>query len=157
MASDDVTDVQADVGGGSPDGRLAAAPAGVRPTSRAHPYRQPFTWWLRRRGYVLYMIREMSALPIAVWWVLFLVEVYRLRDGAAGYRPLEGPVWVVVSVLCLLAALWHSYTFLNLAGQIMRIPLGDRNVSPRAIVGAAFSGFVVVTAVIAGLLVWGGA
>jgi fumarate reductase subunit C len=132
---------------------VAVAPS--RPV-RPHPYRQPFTWWLRRRGYVLYMIRELSALPVALWWVLFLVEVARLRQGPAGYHPLEG--WfVVVSVICLVAALWHSYTFLTLAGLIMRIPIGDRTVPARTIVGAAFSGFVVVTAVVAGLLIWGGA
>jgi fumarate reductase subunit C len=101
------------------------------------------------------MLRELTALPVAIWWLLFLLEVSRLRDGAGGYRPLEG--WfVAVSVVCLAAALWHSYTFLNLAGLIMRIPLGDRNVPPRTIVGAAFSGFVVLTAVVAALLIWGG-
>lgn len=134
------------------DGLVAAPTAAPLPT---HPYRQPFTWWTRRRGYVLYMLREMSALPVAIWWLLFLVEVSRLRAGSSGYRPLEG--WfVAVSVVCLAAALWHSYTFLNLAGLIMRIPLGDRSVPPRAIVGAAFSGFAVLTALVAALLIWGG-
>ena len=121
----------------------------------AHPYRQPFTWWTRRRGYVLYMLRELSSLPVAIWWLLFLVEVSRLRAGSGGYHPLDA--WfVAVSVVCLAAALWHSYTFLSLAGLIMRIPLGDRNVAPRTIVRAAFSGFVVVSAVVAALLIWGG-
>jgi fumarate reductase subunit C len=132
---------------------VQAAPG--RPV-RSYPYRQPLDWWLKRRGYLLYMIRELTALPIAVWWLLFLVELARLRDGAGGYRPLE-PWFVIVSVVCLAAALWHSYTFLNLAGLIMRIPMGDRSVPPRAIVGAAFTGFVVLTAVIAGLIIWGGA
>jgi succinate dehydrogenase subunit C len=123
---------------------------------RSLPYRQPFNWWLKRRGYVLYMIRELTALPIAVWWLLFLVELARLRDGASGYRPLEG--WfVAVSVVCLVAALWHSYTFLTLAGLIMRIPQGDRTVSPRVIVGAAFSGFALLTVIVGGLIIWGGA
>lgn len=126
------------------------------PAVRSYPFRQPFTWWTRRRGYVLYMIRELSALPVAIWWLLFLVEVSRLHQGAAGYRPLEA--WfVVVSVICLIAAVWHSYTFLNLAGLIMRIPLGERTVPARAIVTGAFTGFVVVTAVVAGLVIWGGA
>ena len=129
---------------GTPDRALAA-----------HPYRQPFTWWLHRRGYLLYMVRELSALPVAIWWLLFLLEVSRLRDGG-GYRPLEG--WfVAVSVVCLVAAVWHSYTFLSLAGLIMRIPLGERNVRPRTIRDAAFGAFMVLTAVVAALLIWGGA
>ncbi len=151
VTSADVTEVRLDATFADPDGAAAHGPL------RSHPYRQPFTWWLRRRGYLLYMLRELTALPIAAWWVLFLVEVARMRQGAGGYQPLGGPVFVVVSVLCLAAALWHSYTFLSLAGLIMRIPLGDRNVAPRTIVGAAFSAFVVLTAVVAALLIWGGA
>jgi len=136
-----------------PDG-LVTAPAAA--PLRAHPYRHPVTWWLRSRGAVLYMVRELSAVPVAIWWLLFLVELSRLRDGSGGYHPLEA--WfVVVSVICLAAALYHSFTFLNLAGLIMRIPLGDRSVPPRTIVGAAFSGFAVVTVVVAALLIWGGA
>jgi fumarate reductase subunit C len=121
----------------------------------AHPYRQPFTWWTRRRGYLLYMVRELSSIPVAIWWLLFLVEVSRLRAGSAGYQPLD--TWfVAVSVVCLAAALYHTYTFLSLAGLIMRIPLGDRSVASRTIVGGAFSAFVVVTAVVAALTIWGG-
>jgi fumarate reductase subunit C len=124
---------------------------------RAYPYRQPASWWLRRRGYVLYVVRELTAVPIAIWMVLFLVEVSQLRHGSGGYQPLGGPLFVAVSVVCLAAALWHSFTFLNLAGLIMRIPIGDRNVPARVIVTAAFGAFVLLTAVVAALLIWGGA
>lgn len=151
MQSGEVTEVRVERPALERDG--LGAPAG---RLRAHPYRQPFNWWLRRRGYVLYMVRELTALPIAVWWLLFLVEVSRLRAGPGGYRPLEG--WfVAVSAICLAAALWHSYTFLSYAGLIMRIPLGDRDVSPRTIARAAFGGFAVLTVVVGGLLIWGGA
>jgi len=142
-----------------PDGALAdrdgTARAPGRPV-RSYPYRQPFDWWLRQRGYVLYMLRELTALPVALWWVLFLVELARLRQGAGGYRPLE-PWFAVVSVVCLAAALWHSFTFLNLAGLIMRIPLGDRSVPARAIVGSAMGAFAVATALVAALIIRGGA
>jgi fumarate reductase subunit C len=151
------------VGGLEPNGAVArdgvAVPDGPAPPAlpRAHPYRQPATWWLRRRGYLLYVIRELTAVPVAIWMALFLVEVWRLRDGPAGYRPFTSPLFVAFSVLALVAALWHSVTFLNLAGLIMRIPLRDRSVPARAIVGGAFAAFAVATAVVAAALVWGGA
>jgi fumarate reductase subunit C len=137
-------------------GRPAATTPVDRPV-RTHPYRQPATWWLRRRGYLLYMVRELTAVPIAIWMVLFLVEVSRLRQGSGGYAPLGGPLFVAAGVVCLAAALWHSFTFLNLAGLIMRIPVGDRSLPARVIVAAAFAAFVVLTAVVASLLIWGGA
>ncbi len=139
----------------APDG--TAAPAGSGRAGRARPYRQPFTWWLRRRGYVLYLVRELTAIPVAIWMVLFLVEIARLRGGAGGYQPLGGPLFVAVSVVCLAAALWHSFTFLNLAGLILRIPIGDRSVAPRTIVAGAFGGLIVVSAAVAALAIRGGA
>jgi len=123
----------------------------------AYPVKQPFTWWLRRRGYLLYMLREFTPVGIAAWMILFMVEIARMRQGAAGYQPLGGPLFVVISIVCLALALWHSYTFLSLAGLIMRIPVGDRTVSPRLIVRGMFGLLAVVTALIAGLLIWGGA
>ena len=148
MRSREVTSVPAGA-----DGIAGVAPAPLR----AHPYRQPFTWWLRQRGYVLYMVRELTAVPVAAWWVLFLVEVARMQGGGAGYQPFQGPLFAVVGLVCLAAALYHSYTFLSFAGLVMRIPLGDRSVPARTITGAAFSAFAVLTAVVAALIIWGGA
>ena len=34
--------------------------------------------FLRSRGYVKYVLREFSALPIAVWMLWFLVEISRV-------------------------------------------------------------------------------
>lgn len=139
------------------DGVSVRMPARAAQPAIAYPVKQPFTWWVRRRGYLLYMLREFTPVGIVAWMVLFLVEIARTRQGAAGYQPLGGPLFVVISIVCLALALWHSYTFLSLAGLFMRIPLGDRTVSPRLIGRGMFGALVVVTAVIAGLLIWGGA
>ena len=129
---------------------------GAAPTTRAYSPRPGATWWLRNRRYVFYMVRELTSIPIAAWAVVFMVEVARLQDGKAGYQPLSGPVWIGFSAVCLVCALWHSFTFLSLAGRIIRVPRGERYVSPRAIVGAMFGLLVVVSIVIGGLLVMGG-
>ena len=139
------------------DGVSARMPARAAQPAIAYPVKQPFTWWVRRRGYLLYMLREFTPVGIVAWMVLFLVEIARTRQGAAGYEPLGGPLFVVISIVCLALALWHSYTFLSLAGLIMRIPLGDRTVSPRLVARAMFGLLAVITALIAGLLIWGGA
>ena len=159
MGSRDASQVRLE-GGARPtaaDGVSARMPARGAQPAIAYPVKQPFTWWLRRRGYLLYMLREFTPVGIAAWMILFMVEIARMRQGAAGYQPLGGPLFVVISIVCLALALWHSYTFLSLAGLIMRIPVGDRTVSPRLIVRGMFGLLAVVTALIAGLLIWGGA
>jgi fumarate reductase subunit C len=114
------------------------------------------TWWLRNRRYVFYMVREFTSIPIAAWVVVFMVQVARLQSGRAGYQPFGGPLWIAFSLVCLVAALWHSFTFLSLAGRIIRIPRREGFVHPRFIVGGMFSLLVAATIVVGGLLVLGG-
>ena len=133
---------------GAGSGQPGAAPA----------YQPPFSagWWTRNRRYVLYMLREFTAVPVAAWMVWFLVEIARARGGAAGYRPNGGPVFVAFSLVCLVFALCHSVTFLRLSGLIVRIPIGERTVPARGIVAGSFVLMLVATVVIGGLLTAGG-
>jgi fumarate reductase subunit C len=104
----------------------------------------------------MYMVRELTAVPIAIWMVWFLIEIARARGGAAGYRPSRSPAFVVFSLVCLAFAVWHSFTFLRLSGLIVRIPLGQRTVPASVIVGGSFALLVVATVLVGGLLILGG-
>jgi fumarate reductase subunit C len=57
-------------------------------------------------------------------------------------------------VVVLLFALYHSYTFLKLAGVIIRIKLFDRPVPPRVIVAAMFGLWSVASLVVGFVLIW---
>lgn len=102
------------------------------------------------------MLREFSAVPIAVWMLWFLVEISRLRSGPQGYQPHMSPAFVAFSMVCLAFALWHSYTFLSFSGLIMRIPIGEHFVPARAVRVGAYGLFAAATVLIGALLVWGG-
>lgn len=110
-------------------------------------------WWLRNRRYSLYMLREFTAIPIALWLLWWLVEMAGLKSGPSGYKPLTSPLFVAFSVVCLVFAVLHSYTFLSLSGLIMRIPLGQRYVPPRLVAGGAFLAAILATVGVAYLLV----
>lgn len=122
---------------------------------RTYPNPVPRTWW-RRRSYRGYVLREFTSVPIAAWLVWFLVEVARLKADGKSYQPLNGPLFAIFSLVCLGFALWHTYSTVTLAGMITRIPRGSGDMPPRYIVGALAGGFVVISAIIAGLLIWGG-
>jgi fumarate reductase subunit C len=104
----------------------------------------------------MYIVREFTAVPIAIWMVWFLIETARMRGGAAGYRPHQSLAFVIFSAVCLVFALWHSFTFLRLSGLIVRIPLGQRTVPAAVIVGGSFALLVLATVVVGGLLILGG-
>jgi len=128
----------------------------AEPAAPARAYRRPVPggWWLKKGHYFWYMVREFTALPIAFWLFWFLVEIGRLRNGAAGYHPLNRAYFLVFSVLVLPFALYHSVTFLQLFGVVTRIPIGQRVVPSGLVTAALFAAWLVSSAVIAFLLVW---
>src|SRR5205807_2057368 len=88
-------------------GRERSEGRGAVGGSRAFPNRLPTDWWRRNRRYLMYIVREFTAVPIAIWMVWFLIEIARVRGGPAGYRPHQSPAFVVFSVVCFAFALWH--------------------------------------------------
>jgi fumarate reductase subunit C len=119
-------------------------------------YRRPLgnDWWLRRRSYFLYMVRESTVIFMVAWLVWFLIQVAALKSG--GYEPptAEDYAFIAFSVVCLFFTLWHAVTFLNLSGLILRVPIGDRFLPAVAVKGAAFGGLIFVTVVGGAIMIY---
>ena len=127
----------------------AEAAASTAAAPRTYKPELPRGWWLRRRHYFLYIVREFTALPLALWLLWFLVEIQRASNGPKGYYPHSSPGFVVFSVIVLGFALYHSYTFLSLAGVIIHI----KGVPSRLIVMSQFGLWFVASVVIAAVLI----
>jgi len=123
-------------------------------TQREYKWRMPANWWTRSRHYFLYVVREFTAVPLAVWLLWLLVEIKRAGDGPARYSPHGSLAFVIFSVVVLLFALYHSFTFLSLAGSILHFKLFDRPVSASVIVLSQFAAWAVASGVIGFFLVW---
>ena len=123
-------------------------------TPREYPWRMPANWWTRSRHYFWYIVREFTAVPLAVWLLWLLVEIKRAGDGPARYSPHGSAPFVIFSVVVLLFSLYHSFTFLSLAGSILHFKLLDRPVSASVIVMSQFAAWAVASGVIGFFLVW---
>ena len=113
----------------------------------------PAAWWTRKRHYLLYFVREFTALPMALWLLWFLVEIKRAGAGPAGYVPHSSIAFVIFSMICLLFALYHSVTFLSLAGVILHPKVMGRPVPPRLVVLAMFGQWALASIVIGAVLI----
>ena len=129
--------------------------AGASTGTATKTYRAPMGagWWTRKRHYFLYMVREFTALPLALWLLWLLYEIQRASRGPAGYYPPRSTAFVIFSVICLGFALYHSITFLSLAGVIIHLKVIDRPVPPRAIVVLMFGVWLVASIVIGAVLI----
>ena len=132
---------------------MSADTHSVGTTTRGYRPAMPAGWWMRTSHYFWYIVREFTALPLALWLLWFLVEIQRASGGPSHYSPHGSLPFVIFSVICLPFALYHSVTFLSLAGVILRFKIIDKPVSSRLIVAAMFGTWLVASVVIAAVLI----
>ncbi len=110
-------------------------------------------WWLERRSYVLFVLRELSSVFIA-WFVVFLLLlVNAVGDGEASYQKFldwSGQWWVVaLNVITLLFVLLHVVTWFALAPRAMVIKVRGRRLPPMQVVAAHYLAWLVLSAIVA--------
>ena len=98
------------------------------------------------------MLRELSSLFIALFLVVYLVQIYQLTKGTEAYvaftQRLSSPGWLVFHLVALLFALYHSFTWFQSTAVVLPVRLGERSV-PRQVVTALHIGaWAVVSLVI---------
>ena len=115
-------------------------------------------WWIRRRSYAFFVLRELSAVFVA-WSVVFLLLLVRaLAQGESEYRAFldwaaTTPWVVLLNVVTLAFLVLHAITWFNLTPAALVVRLRGRRLPPAVVAGGAYAGWVVVSAVIVGLVV----
>jgi fumarate reductase subunit C len=125
--------------------------------ARYHRQRLPLLWWLRRRSYTLFLLRELSSVFVA-WFVVYLLLLVRaVAQGPAEYQRFldwsASPWLVVLNVVSLAFVLYHAVTFANLTPQAMVVRLRGRRLPRQMIAGSVYLGWLLVSAFLAWLVV----
>ena len=130
-----------------------------------HRYQTPLpsTWFTQRPGYRRFMAREATAILVAGYLVLLLVWLARFGDGAEAYVALiewcRSPVSVVLHVVFLIGALYHSTTWFNLTPKIMPLYVAEEKVPDFwAAIMMGYGPWLTVSAIVVWGAIWiGGA
>jgi fumarate reductase subunit C len=124
-----------------------------------HWYRAPIPilWWLRRRSYFVFVLRELSCVFVA-WSVVFLLLlIYSVSQGEDTYQRFldrsANPWVVLLNLVALLFVVFHAITWFNLAPKAIVVRLRGRRVPPRLIAASQYVAWAVVSALLAWLLV----
>jgi fumarate reductase subunit C len=117
-------------------------------------WRRPIStwWWLRKRTYFVFVMRELSSLFVG-WFVVFLLLLIRaVGRGDAAYEDFldwaASPVVVVIDVVAFAFIVLHTVTWFSLTPQAMVLQVRGRRVPGPAILVAQYAGLVVVSAFI---------
>lgn len=116
-------------------------------------------WWLSRRSYLAFILRELSSIFVA-WFIVYLLLLVRaVSQGDASYRQFldwsaRAPV-LLLNVVTLFFLVYHSVTWFNLAPQAMVVHVGPRRVPALVIAGSNYLAWVLLSAILAWLLLGG--
>ncbi len=120
--------------------------------SKLYYPKMPATWWLRRRSYFLFMLRELSSVFIWIFLVVFLVQIYQLAEGQQSYtafiQRLGSPGWITFHVVALLFALYHTFTWFQSSSVVLQIKIGRQEIPRSVVLGLHFGAWIVASAVI---------
>jgi fumarate reductase subunit C len=114
-------------------------------------------WWVHKRSYFLFVMRELSSLFVAWFVVYLLMFVAAIGGGQQSYDDFldraSSPLLLVLNAVALLFIVLHTITWFSLTPQAMVLRLGGRRVPGWVIIAAQYAGLAVVSAFIFWLVV----
>jgi len=119
-------------------------------------YRKPWpamSWVSRRPGYVLFIVRELTSVALAIYLILFIVFISKLGAGEAAFvgylATLTSPAMYVVHGILLLGVVWHACTWFNLTPKAMPMRIGAKRVDDKLVaIAMGYGPWVVLTIII---------
>ena len=123
---------------------------------RWHRPRMPVFWWVGRRSYFIFVIRELSSVFVA-WSVVFLLLlVSAVGQGGRQYQQFlnlsSNPWMLALNAVTLAFLVFHAITWFNLAPQAMVVRLRGKRVPRSVIAGAHYAGWALLSALAAWLI-----
>lgn len=119
----------------------------------------PFWWWLERRAYFSFVVRELTCLFVGAFAVLTLLQIRAVGGGAEAYAAfaerLGAPGWIVFSAAALVLVVFHAVTWFQAVPTTVVVRLGEQRVPASVIAGAHYAGWLVVSAVVAFIVLRG--
>jgi fumarate reductase subunit C len=123
---------------------------------RWHRPRMSVFWWVGRRSYLVFVIRELSSVFVA-WSVVFLLLLVRaVGQGGTEYQRFldrsNDPWMLALNVVALAFLVFHAITWFNLAPQAMVVRLRGKRVPRSWIAAAHYAGWALLSALAAWLI-----
>jgi len=110
------------------------------------------TWWLKKPAYTWFMIRDVTSVFIAGYCVFLIVLMCRAagspEEFGAFFETLKTPGSVILHLVALVFAVYHSITFFNLTPRVLVVFRGEEKVPEGVIAGVHYAAWAVVSVIL---------
>jgi len=126
---------------------------------RWHRKRVSVWWWLEKRSYALFVLRELTSVFVALFALLCLWQVRSLTQGPHAYVQFlartRTPAFLALSAVTFLFVLFHAITWFNLAPKAMVVRVRGKRVPDWAVAGSNYLAWVALSGAVAFFLLRG--
>ena len=116
-------------------------------------------WWLQKRSYTGFVLRELSSVFVAFFAVVYLWQLRALAQGPDAYAQflarLKTPLFLTLDTVAFLFVLFHAITWFNLTPKAMVVRARGKRVPDRVIIGSNYAAWLVVSVAVAVVLLRG--
>jgi fumarate reductase subunit C len=119
--------------------------------SEVRVYHRPIStwWWLRKRSYFVFVMRELSSIFVA-WFVGYLMAlVYSVGQGDTSYQDFlawaDTPWVVVLNVVASVFLALHVVTWFSLTPKAMDVRIRGQKAPAALIIASQYAGLAVVS------------
>lgn len=117
--------------------------------SKLYTRRVPIFWWTRRWVDIRFIARELTSVFVAGYAVTFLFYIRSVSQGPEAFARfsdgLTSPLSIFFHCFALVAVMYHSITWFNLAPKAMVIKVGENKIPGVIIALMNYVGWVAVS------------
>ena len=118
-------------------------------------------WWARDRYFGRYMLREATAIAVAIYAIVLTVGLVRLAQGEAAWNgwlgALRSPASVLLHAILLAAMAVHAKSWFDIMPKTMpMIFVGGRRLAAATITRAGYLASALASVALVGLAAWWG-
>ena len=121
----------------------------VAPERKLYRPVMKWTWWLKKKSYLFFMVRELTSVFVAAFVLLYAYELFLLSKGPQVYglfqESLRSPVFLLFYVVAFMFALFHTFTWFGVLSKVQVIRLGKWTAPPALVTASVLAGWVVVS------------
>ncbi|MFP6694615.1 MAG: hypothetical protein VB875_16455 [Pirellulales bacterium] len=109
----------------------------------------PTDWWLKKKSYFWFMVRELTCVFVGGYAFYLLVLVASADDENAFAALVRHPLSVALHIAAVPMVLYHTITWFNLTPKAVVVWRGEDRVSPILIAGSNYVAWLIVSILIA--------
>ena len=118
-------------------------------TDTAYRRKQPADWWRSHPWFRLYMLRELTSIPVGLYMLNLIRGLVKLGNGADAWQgwlsAQSNFLMVMLGLLALAAVCFHMVTWFSIAPKAMPNQIGESKIPHKTTTLAHYAATAVIS------------